>query len=66
MNRYKNIPQMSHLAGMKTNSFLYLPNKITNLTTGAVGTELLAQVPEVVQILRHLKLVHLVELITLI
>lgn len=57
---------MSRLAAIKAKSFLHLPNKITKLTTGAVGTELLAEVPEVVQILRHLKLVQSVDLITLI
>lgn len=44
----------------------HLANKVTKLTTWAVRAELLAEVPEVVQIFWHLKLVQSVDLISLV
>lgn len=44
----------------------HLPNKETKLTTWAVRAELLAEVPEVVEIFWHLKLVQPVDLISLV
>lgn len=43
-----------------------LAEEVTKLTTWAVGAELLAEIPEVVQILWHLKRVEAGELISLV
>lgn len=44
----------------------HLANKVTKLTTWAVRAELLAEIPEVVQIFWHLKRVQSGDLISLV
>lgn len=44
----------------------HLSNKVTKLTTWAVRAELLAEIPEVVKIFWHLKLVQSADLISLV
>lgn len=64
MTSYKNhVDKLNLNAETKTK---HLPNKVTKLTTWAVRAELLAEVPEVVEVFWHLKLVQSVDLISLV